>query len=98
MLRRCFCQIPRSRLESLAREKFVDGVPTVDLVKSCNSPVEREEVMAVCLLNLPPERLRESLCRDPEEVVRHVLQCQQEILRHLRERGIVVRPPVGEEG
>jgi hypothetical protein len=81
MLRRCFCKVPRDRLEFLARQKYVQGNATVDLVKKTSSPVEREEMMAVCLLNL-----------SPEEVVQHVLQCQQDALRYLRERGIEVTP------
>ncbi|MSS73394.1 MAG: hypothetical protein EXS64_18180 [Candidatus Latescibacteria bacterium] len=92
MLRRCFCQVPRDRLELLARQKYVQGNATVDLVKKTSSPVEREEMMAVCLLNLSPEKLRGILSRDPEEVVQHVLQCQQDALRYLHERGIEVTP------
>jgi len=92
MLRRCFCQVSRDRLELLARQKYVQGNATVDLVKKTTSPVEREEMMAVCLLNLPPDKLRGILSRDPEEAVQHVLQCQQDALRYLRERGIEVTP------
>ncbi len=77
-------------MEVLARKKFLDGCPTVDLIKECSSPVEREEVMAVCLLNLEPENLRAILSNDPEEVVQHVLQCQQASLQKLRQKGIDV--------
>lgn len=90
MLRRCFCKVPRDRLELLATQKYILGCSTVEMVKQCQSPAEREDVMAVCLLNLSPEKLRGTLARDPEEVVQHVLQCQQEALRYLRERGIEV--------
>ena len=92
MLRRCFCQVPKDRLEKLARQKYVDGLQTVNLVKQSVSPVEREEMMAVCLLNLSPDKLREILACDPEEVVLHTLQCQQDAIRYLRERGIEVKP------
>lgn len=92
MLRRCFCQVPKDRLEKLARQKYVEGLQTVNLVKQTVSPVEREEMMAVCLLNLSPEKLRETLSRDPEEVVRHTLQCQQDAIRYLGEQGIEIKP------
>ena len=92
MLRRCFCKVPRDRLALLARQKYLQGVPTVDLVKGSASSVEREEVMAVCLLNLPPGKLREILARDPEEVVQHTMQCQQEAIQYLRDQGIPVLP------
>lgn len=74
----------------------MEGLQTIDLVKQSTSSVEREEVMAVCLLNLSPERLRETLCRgqalspDLEVVIRHTLDCQQEAIRYLREQGIEV--------
>jgi hypothetical protein len=96
MLRRCFCKVPRDRLELLARQKYLEGLPTVDLVKASGSAVEREEVMAVCLLNLPPDRLRDILSRDPEEVIRHTLQCQQDAIRYLRDQGIPVVPAEGD--
>ena len=94
MLRRCFHDIPRDRLEMLARLKYVEGLQTIDLVKHSESSVEREEVMAVCLLNLSPERLRQTLSRGQplspaQEIgIRHTLQCQQEAIDYLRERGI----------
>lgn len=59
--RRCFCQFEMSALKRIIRRKYVDKVPTIELLRRASSAEERELVSIVALLDVSEEDLNGSL-------------------------------------
>jgi hypothetical protein len=83
----CFCQTDPQLLERIARRKFVEGVPTVELMRQARTEPERAAVTVVSLLHVPEEEL-EKLCPEHGRHCEHVLPCRQRAAKKLNGLGI----------
>lgn len=86
-LRICFCDVPRPRLEDLARRRYLDGLGTLDLLCDVETAEEKEWVCLVGLLDVSPATLAGILQGDPDRLL-HVLSCRGEAIDWLAERGV----------
>ncbi len=50
---RCFCRIAIDELAGWARKKYVERIPTVQLLRMAKGPGEREAIGIVALLDVP---------------------------------------------
>lgn len=49
---KCFCKYDAHELQGIGYKKLVQGVPTVELIKSAKSPREKELISVVSMLDL----------------------------------------------
>lgn len=82
-MRTCYCHIPPDLLVELVRAKFLDRIPTVELVKRYTSGREREYVHTVALLDVPEIEVRE-LLKDDVAFLAHFLDCRRHALQVLK--------------
>ena len=54
---RCFCRIELDQLTGWARKKYLDHLPTIQLLALAKNPGEREAVAIVALLDVPDEEI-----------------------------------------
>lgn len=81
----CYCHIPPDLLIELVRAKFLDRVPTIELVKRYPSERERESVRTIALLDVPEAEVRE-LFKDDAAFLAHFLDCRRHALQVLKGR------------
>lgn len=67
----------------IVREKFIEHVPTVDLVKKCADERERRYVNTIALLDVPEAEVREML-KDDAVFLAHFLDCRRHALQVLK--------------
>lgn len=79
----CFCRIPPEFLVRLVRAKFIERVPTVDLLKKCADERERRYVNTIALLDVPEAEVREML-KDEPVFLAHFLDCRRHALQALK--------------
>ncbi len=69
----CFCDYDMDELVAVARKRFVEKVPTVDLMESSQSLKEKDEICIVSLLDVDDEKLealmKESLIDEKCDVI-----------------------------
>lgn len=79
----CYCPIPPDFLVQIVREKFIDGIPTVVLMKKCADERERGYVNTIALLDVPEAEVREML-KDDADFLAHFLDCRRHALQVLK--------------
>jgi hypothetical protein len=55
--RRCFCQVAIDELAGWARKKYLDRIPTLDLLRMAQDPRQREAIGIVALLDVPDDEV-----------------------------------------
>lgn len=81
----CFCQIPVEKLTQLVRMRFIEGVPTQELMKRMESAKDREYLATVALLDVKEDVLEEVVQAEDPSLMTHLLSCRamaMEILEH----------------
>ncbi len=89
-MRLCFCDVPLKRLEAFARSRYIDGLGTLELLKTVEGAAEKEWVCLVGLLDVSPAVLAEILGDDPDRLL-HVLSCRGKALDWLELQNISIR-------
>lgn len=87
-LRRCFCEIDPECLVRLARQRYVEGRGTLEVLKACQG-LEKEAMGCIALLEHSEDMLRGLLDEDPERA-EHVVRCWREAHAALRAAGVEV--------
>jgi hypothetical protein len=88
---KCYCDIPREVLGYLAREHFVNDVPTQELMTQVQGDEWREWVAIVALLDVPQAELLPMLELENPLKLPHWLGCHQTIRQTLADEGVVLR-------
>lgn len=89
-LKYCFCEIPKDELFRLAKEKFVEGRSTEELMQAAKSEEERGYVASVAVMDLSEKYLAE-LIRGGQKELSHVFTCRDRVVSVLKEHGIDCR-------
>jgi hypothetical protein len=55
--RHCFCQLPMRALRRWARKRYIEHVPTIELLAEARGPRQQEVVGIVALLDVPDEEV-----------------------------------------
>ena len=87
----CFCDIPRAKLHELVRRRFVQGIPTMELMKQMKTEKGREDVATVALLDVKKEDLVKNVEVDDPEKLKHLLACHSDAKEMLAKEGFDIR-------
>jgi hypothetical protein len=87
--KKCFCEVDFTLVERYGREHFVEQTPTVTLLHRATTEDERDAIIAVTMLSIPPPRMLE-LCELSSRDCGHTLMCCQDMRRKLCACGIPV--------
>jgi hypothetical protein len=78
----CYCHVPMHELERWARRRYIEGVPTLELLRTAPRPRDRAVIAMVALLDVPDEEARRIL--RPRATPRcNVLQCREHVMQWL---------------
>jgi hypothetical protein len=80
----CFSKYSLDRLVRYAKKRFIEGIQTVDLLKTANSEIEKEEIMLIAFLDVEDKEIHDLLLGCTEDDSRLLLNCR-EILKSLIE-------------
>jgi len=80
--RHCFCQLPMRVLRHWARKRYLEQVPTLELLALAKRPIQQEAVRIVALLDVPNEELVRLLGPLGQPGCR-VLECRDAVRRWL---------------
>lgn len=81
---RCFCQIPLQELEVWFERHYVQGIPTVELLKSAANTHDREVISVVALFELDDTSVLK-LMGDVNLPEHHILHCREYFREKLSE-------------
>ena len=70
----CFCQIPDSELMHWAKMRYLEQIPTLDLLDATDDPHEKEVISIVSMLDLDEDTMLE-LMGDVEMPTHHIVHC-----------------------
>jgi hypothetical protein len=82
----CFCQISSEELLFWARKRYVENVPTLDLLNSVHDARRKEIISIVALLDADDESLLEMM-GDINLPDHHILHCREELKKMLLHGG-----------
>jgi hypothetical protein len=83
MPHRCFCRVPIADLRRWARKKYVEQVPTMDLLAMAKTRRQKEAVSIVALLDLPDDQVIRMLTPLARPGC-HILACRDHAKQWLR--------------
>jgi len=86
----CYCQIPEDKLKELARLRYIEGIPTEELMARLKTPEERNYLAAIALLDVPAESLGRVVPGTEPGLLRHLFDCRYHVKFLLEEAGIVI--------
>lgn len=94
----CYCPIPLDFLIRIVREKFIDRIPTIEIIKEYPGERERQFVETIALLDVPEADVRK-LFKDDIVFLAHFLDCRKHALQILNGKvpdlGAHLRPDKG---
>jgi|GEM_PF-1138921 len=85
----CYCQIPEDKLREFAKLRFIDNIPTEELMERLIDLKDRESLAAVALLDITPEDLAKVVPDNPA-LLMHLYDCRYHVKAILEEAGIIV--------
>lgn len=88
---KCYCDIPREKLAELVQLRFIQHIPTADLMRRAKTHEDREEIAVVALLDVPKEELVKILALENPLKMPHWLECHKSIRQQLAEEGLALR-------
>ena len=87
----CFCDYDIDELIEVARKRYVDKVPTVDLMQRSGSPKEKDEVCIVSMLDVDDEKLAELVKKSLIDEKCDVISCRRFLKKQIsRKLGVEV--------
>lgn len=94
-MKTCYCHIPQALLIRIVKEKFVDRIPTMELLKLYSTKQERRYVQTIALLDVPETEIRDML-REDVPFLTHFLDCRRHALRILKEQAPSLAELIGQ--
>lgn len=86
----CFCEIPSEELLALAKNKFLKGQSTQELLAKAQSEKERNYIATLALMDLSEKQLKKFI-RQGMRDLEHVFACRDKTISVLKSRGIDCR-------
>ncbi len=74
----CFCQISQEKLLFWAHKRYVENIPTLELLSSVHDARQKEIISIVALLDADDESLLEVMS-DVNLPDHHILHCREEL-------------------
>lgn len=87
----CYCHIPLKKLVQLVRLRYVQGVPTEELMKSMKTKEEKEYLTAVALLDVKQRDLVQMVEIESPSQLKHLLDCRSHTKEILEGHGISIK-------
>ena len=81
--RNCFCNLAFEELEVWFRRRYVDEVPTIQLLEKATNEREREAITAIAMLDLDEETML-SLMGDVNMPHHHIIHCRTQFFDLLK--------------
>ena len=78
----CFCQIPESELLHWVKRRYLERVPTIDLLDSTDDPHEKEVISIVSMLDVDEGTMLE-LMGDVDMPAHHIVHCREHVKKLL---------------
>ncbi len=78
----CFCQVSESELLFWAKRRYLENVPTVDLLYTTDDPHEREVISIVSMLDIDEGTMLE-LMGDVDMPDHHIVHCRENVKKML---------------
>jgi len=72
----CFCQIPEAELMYWVRKRYMERVPTLELLDSTDDPHEREVISIVSMLDVDEDTMLE-LMGNVDMPAHHIVHCRE---------------------
>ncbi len=86
----CYCMIPEDALIAIARQRYVEKIPTETLMEQYPSRAAKEYVAAIALLDVKAEDLPKVVPVSDPELLRHLLDCRGHVKDYLAQNGIAI--------
>ncbi len=86
----CYCMIPEDALIVIARQRYVEKIPTETLMEQYPNRAAREYVAAIALLDVKVEDLPKVVPAGDPELLRHLLDCRGHVKDYLAQNGIAI--------
>ena len=74
-----------------ARLRFVDNIPTVEIMERLRSHKDRDYLAVVSLLDVKKQELREAVEADDPTLLDHLLDCRVHVTQYLEKAGIHIK-------
>jgi hypothetical protein len=78
----CFCEVPDEEMRPWVQKRYVDHVPTMDLLQSTDDPHEKEVISIVSMLDVDDDTLLGVMC-EVDKPDPHILACRENVRRML---------------
>lgn len=82
----CFCQIAPEELLFWAHKRYVENIPTIDLLNSTHDARQKEIISIVALLDADEKSLLEMM-GDINLPDHHILHCREELKKMMKLTG-----------
>jgi hypothetical protein len=82
----CFCQVSPEELLFWARKRYIENIPTLDLLNSVHEARQKEIISIVALLDADDESLLEMM-GDVNLPDHHILHCREEVKKMIKLAG-----------
>jgi hypothetical protein len=80
--RHCFCQVSEEELRYWATMRYLEQIPTLELLASTDDPHAREVISIVSLLDVDEVTML-AMMGDVNQPEHHVLHCREQVIRLL---------------
>ena len=84
----CYCQIPEDKLKELARLRFIEGIPTEEIMDRLKTAREKEYLAAVALLDVKVTDLPKIVPETQKNILFHLVDCRYHVKCILEDAGI----------
>jgi len=78
----CFCQVPDEEMRPWVKKRYVDHVPTMELLQSTHDPHEKEVISIVSMLDVDDDSLVKMM-GDVDMPTHHIIECRKNVRRML---------------
>lgn len=80
--RHCFCQISESELLHWLKKRYLEQVPTIELLDSTDDPHEKEVISIVSMLDID-EAIMLELMGNVDMPEHHIVHCRENVKKML---------------
>jgi hypothetical protein len=78
----CFCQVPEEEMRSWVEKRYIDHVPTMELLQSTDDLHEKEVISIVSMLDVDEDTLLNTMS-DVDMPDDHIIDCRENVRRLL---------------
>ena len=82
----CFCKYDIDELIHIGRKKYLEKIPTVELMKEATSRKEKDEVCVISMLDIDDEKLEEVMANKVTDKKCNVISCRQMLREQIKKK------------